>query len=256
MLPNTRGRTVFACQPKRLPQDVDKLSFYRDTIVRKKSVTRLTVDMPSAISPTSVPTAKVSAVLQGGSPSLRRSASLPFNAPPRSSTTAPALAPPPPPPPLPSFPDSWKPEPSMALRPVSAGGSPIADGSALRPVPRGARERTPFAVKPTPPSPAPKLKDVNPGPAFSSPLAPRTIALRSLPSTPSPTKAPTAAALAAATSSAEPLRPRTAPAPLLSACDDDEAGDRPRRASNASAFSQPPSPAAAAAQMLLLSALG
>lgn len=38
MLQNTRGRTVFAFQPKRLPKDVDRLTFFKGSIVRKKSL--------------------------------------------------------------------------------------------------------------------------------------------------------------------------------------------------------------------------
>jgi len=38
MLQNTRGRTVFAFQPKRLPKDVDRLTFFSGSIVRKKSL--------------------------------------------------------------------------------------------------------------------------------------------------------------------------------------------------------------------------
>lgn len=38
MLQNTRERTVFAFQPKRLPKDVDRLRFFQGSIVRKKSV--------------------------------------------------------------------------------------------------------------------------------------------------------------------------------------------------------------------------
>lgn len=38
MLQNTRERTVFAFQPKRLPKDVDRLRFFQGSIVRKKSL--------------------------------------------------------------------------------------------------------------------------------------------------------------------------------------------------------------------------
>jgi len=83
---------------------------------------------------------------------LSNSASSPSAAPLRRSPSMPVMgAPPgrgpPPPPPIPSFPSTWKPEPSVPLRPVSARVPIDADSPALRPMPKPLRERAPYALE-------------------------------------------------------------------------------------------------------------
>lgn len=176
MLGNTRGRTVFSCQPKRLPDDIDKLSLYKGnnggTIVRKRSLNRLDVGSACAGSPTAEdaspkgsPT-KSHAAADGSIPGdlsarsgrpplgLRRSASTPLVSP-CGSARGPGGRPPPPPP-LPSFPSGWKAEPCVALKPVSARSQLAAaleesrtqtGGPALRPRPKPLRERAPDVLE-------------------------------------------------------------------------------------------------------------
>lgn len=111
MLRNTRSRTVFAFQ-HHFKSEVKEQSHEEQTIVRKKSLSKL----PSA--------REINAARQLPlqKPALRcdpgqGSAQLPFReqpAPTRSKA---------PPPPLPSFPENWKPNSTVPLRPVSGSST-------------------------------------------------------------------------------------------------------------------------------------
>lgn len=147
MLTNTRGRTVFAAQPKRLPKDVDRLNFYDGTIVRKRSVKQYPGDETTA----TPPPLQLSEIAAEGTPvqtptsatasaRMRKSPSMPLASKARG-----------PPPPLPTFPASWKPDAALPLRPVGAGsGYPTGESPALRPKPKALRERAPTALTPAP----------------------------------------------------------------------------------------------------------
>mmetsp|Transcript_42697 Transcript_42697/g.77581 ORF Transcript_42697/g.77581 Transcript_42697/m.77581 type:complete len:261 (+) Transcript_42697:72-854(+) len=157
---NMRGRTVFSDQPKRLPADIDRLHFYNGTVVRKKSLSRC----PSAdeLQATSAGhsgddrTPRPGSAQRDNLAAAASSSSTP-RLPPRGRgegkgsmqhcPSAPVLSSKAPPPPIPAFPTTWRPEPSIALRPVTAAATTASEASpALRPKLKTARERSPFAV--------------------------------------------------------------------------------------------------------------
>mmetsp|Transcript_52787 Transcript_52787/g.123461 ORF Transcript_52787/g.123461 Transcript_52787/m.123461 type:complete len:250 (+) Transcript_52787:80-829(+) len=153
---NMRGRTVFSDQPKRLPADIDRLHFFNGTVVRKKSWSRCpSADALQANSadeqtprPGSAQRDHYAAASSSSTPRI----------PPHGRgegkggmhgmqhcPSAPVLSSKAPPPPIPAFPTNWRPEPSIALKPVAA--FPESEASpALRPKLKTSRERSPFAV--------------------------------------------------------------------------------------------------------------